>query len=268
VSAAGGLLALLSLLLASAGCQGDAGCVADGTACGGDPTGTWTVTGACRDPAFAAPQQTTYQSQPVAVARQPAPVTTSSDWCSMLVFGAQGLASFVFPHDTLAVSGGQVTYAGDGTFQAVIDTAGPGRIDLSASCLTRVGASATCDVVAAALADLAAAPGGQAPGIPCTDSPAEPSSCRYYYTYASVACAGDASGGCACTYDVSFAGTFTGRWTAAGDRLVHFDATRTLPSQADYCVDGAGAALSLWGHDRTALFDEPGIRTLHLQRVP
>jgi hypothetical protein len=226
------------------------------------------VAGACRDPAFAAPEQTTYQSQPVAVARQPVPVTTSSDWCSTLVYGAQGLSTFVFPHDTLPVSGGQVTYAGDGTYQAVIDTAGPGSIDLSAACLTRFGANATCHVVTAALMDFAAAPRGQAPGIHCTDSPADPSSCQYYYSYANIACAADINGGCLCTYDVSFAGSFSGRWTVAGDRLVHFDSSKTLPSQADYCVAGAGTALSLWGHDRAALFEEPGIQTLKLQRMP
>ena len=46
------------------------------------------------------------------------------------------------------------------------------------------------------------------------------------------------------------------------------DAKKMLPTQADYCVGGGGSTLSLWGHDRTSLFDEAGLRTLKLQRMP
>ena len=119
------LIALVGLAagvaLGGLGCQNDTSCAEDGTPCGGDPTGSWTLTGACRDPAFAAPVQSTYLGQPVAQARQPVAPTTSSDWCSSVAVNAQGLSAFVFPHDTLAVSGAdsQITYAGDGTYQAV-----------------------------------------------------------------------------------------------------------------------------------------------------
>jgi hypothetical protein len=41
-----------------------------------------------------------------------------------------------------------------------------------------------------------------------------------------------------------------------------------LPTQADFCVAGNDTQLSLWGHDRTALFDMPGLLTLELQKVP
>src|SRR3954468_7037396 len=74
------LLALAGVALGGLGCQNDTGCAEDGTPCGGDPTGTWTLNDACRDPAFAAPLQPTYVGQPVAQARQPVAPTTSSDW--------------------------------------------------------------------------------------------------------------------------------------------------------------------------------------------
>ncbi len=260
---------LLGGLLASFGCQNDTGCAEDGTPCGGDPTGSWTLAGACRDPAFAAPVQSTYLGQPVAQARQPVAPTTSSDWCSSVVVGAQGLTAFVFPHDTLGVSpaGSQVTYSADGTYQAVIHTVGPGTVNLSASCLQRFGVALTCDALAAELSDYAARQKG-VPGFTCTDSPDEPPNCAYYYAYSGIQCADNGNQGCACHYDVDFAGTFAGKWSTSGTQLVHFDGKKMLPTQADYCVGGGGSALSIWGHDRTSLFDEAGLRTLNLQRMP
>jgi len=273
VSNVGTLLAVISLGLGlglgGLGCQNDTACAEDGTPCGGDPTGSWSVSGACRDPAFAAPIQPTYVGQPVAQARQPVAPTTSSDWCSAVAINAQGLSAFVFPHDTLAVTGAgsQITYASDGTYQAVIHTAGQGAIDLSASCLQRFGVAVTCDALAAELTDYAA---GQlsAPSFTCTDSPDEPAKCAYYYTYSGITCTDNGNQGCACRYGVNFAGTFGGKWSTGATQLVHFDAKKMLPTQADYCVGGGGSTLSLWGHDRTSLFDEAGLRTLKLQRMP
>ena len=263
------LLVLAGVALGSLGCQNDTGCAQDGTACGGDPTGSWTLSGACRDPAFAAPIQSTYMGQPVAQARQPVAPTTSSDWCSAVAINAQGLSSFVFPHDTLAVSGtdSQVTYASDGTYQAVIHTGGQGEIDLSASCLQRFGVAVTCDALAAQLTAYAARP-LTAPSFTCTDSPDEPAGCSYYYTYSGIQCTDNGHQGCACRYGVNFAGTFAGKWSTNGTQLIHFDAKKMLPSEADFCVGAGGSTLSLWGHDRTSLFDEPGLRTLKLQRMP
>jgi hypothetical protein len=253
----------------SPGCQNDTGCAEDGTPCGGDPTGSWTLTGACRDPAFSAPVQSTYLGQPIAQARQPVAATTSSDWCSSVVVGAQGLTSFVFPHDTLGVSpsGSQITYASDNTYEAIVHTVGDGKIDLSASCLQRFGVAVTCDSLTAELNDYAArrlTP----PGLTCTDSPDEPANCLYYDSYSGISCGDNGNQGCACSYHVDFAGTFKGKWSRSGTQLVHFDAQKMLPTQADYCVGGGGSTLSLWGHDRTALFDEAGLRTLNLQRTP
>jgi hypothetical protein len=256
---AAGLGAILSLL--GLGCQSETTCAAAGSPCGGGVTGSWTVSDACRDPAEMPPLQTTYQGQPAVVARQPPPQTASSDWCSSLVYGPP-VTGFAWPHDTLAVASGHLTYAADGTYQAVIDTEGPGGIDLSAACLTRFGMAPTCDQVQAALVDFAAAAKGNKPSLHCTDSLSEPSNCDYYRSADSIACTNDGEGGCACTYHVAFAGTFSGTWTASGGVLTHFDATGLLPSQADYCVSGASGALTLWGHGGTSLFDEPGIGRL------
>jgi hypothetical protein len=247
-------------------------CGEGGPACGGDPTGTWNVVGACRDPVFAPPYQSTYAGQPVAVAREPNPVMASSDWCASLVLGGSGITAFAFPHETLAVSPTtQLVYTSDGpgqgTYQANIDTGGPGQIDLSTSCLTRLGASLGCGEFTTALTDFAAMRPGD-PGVPCNDGLDQPARCQFYFSYSNIACAALAAGGCRCTYQISFASLMSGRWRSEGATLVHSNAAKMLPSEADYCVGRAGESLSLRGHDRTSLLNQTGIRTLELERAP
>jgi hypothetical protein len=220
----------------------------------------------------------TYFQQPVQMARQPTPTMASSDWCSSLalgnVMGATGATSFKFPHDTLSVTGGgQITYMSDdpsqqqGTYQANINTAGTGGIDLSSACLTRMGVSLTCDAVAAALTSFAALKPAD-PGVPCSDGPNEPATCQFFFSYQNITCAPIADGACRCAYGVSFAGALHGRWLRTGAVLTHSDASRMLPSQADYCVKDAGGSMTLWGHDRTSILDQSGIRTLSLHKAP
>ncbi len=210
------------------------------------------------------------------MARQPTPAVASSDWCSSLVLGNVGgtikATAFNFPHDTLGVAGGRMTYTSEdsqkqsGTYEAAIDTVGRGGIDLSATCLTRMGMSVSCDVVAAALTSFAVSKLLN-PGVPCSDSPNEPATCQFFFSYQDITCTAIPDGACRCSYGVSFAGTFNGRWTRAGTLLTHSDASRMLPSQADYCVQGSDS-MTLWGHDRTSILNQAGIRTLKLQRSP
>lgn len=195
--------------------------------------------------------------------------------------GTTGVTGFSFPHDTLAVvPGGQIKYTSDdaqqqqGTFEAVIRTAGTGGIDLSSACLTRTGISLSCEMVATALTEFAAmaAMTSVNPGILCTDGPDQPATCQFFFSYQNISCVpispGSPDNACHCTYDVSFAGSLHGRWLRSGALLTHSDASRTLPSQADYCVDGSGGSLTLWGHDRTSIFGQTGVRTLQLSRAP
>jgi hypothetical protein len=260
-----GITAVFSLT--ASGCRADPGCADNAVPCGGNAAGTWTVVGACRDPVYAPPMQATYLGQPAQVARQPIPNPTSSDWCSSLTYGnGSSITGFVFHHDTLNVSSGRLVYNDDGSYQHVINTIGPGSIDLSHECLTRSGTAPTCEALATALTAFA----GQMqamPGMPCSDSPAEPASCQYYYSYRNIACSDDSQRGCRCTYTASFAGTYQGRWSAQGSILNHFDASSLLPTQADFCVDGSGGLMTLWGHDRTPILGEPGLLTLSLQRA-
>ena len=225
-----------------------------GTPCGGDPSGAWMITDACREPSYDPPKPLTYYGQPDTTARQPPPEGTSSDWCSYLVYDpTQGITNFLFPHDALLLSGGAVTYDAAGTFGAKLSTSGSGQIDLSGSCLTRFG-------------DRFGAPGTRCANLTSNlqaFSATEPS-------YQNIGCDDDGGGGCLCTYDIGFepsGGSLSGRWGTDGSLLTHFAGSKQLPSQADFCLDGSGT-LTLWGHDQTDLWDQLGLRTVTLRPVP
>jgi hypothetical protein len=245
---------LAAIVVGAASCQGQDPCPMNGTPCGGDPSGSWTVVNWCREASYDPPQPLTYYGQPDTMARQPPPEATSSDWCSYLVYDANmGIKSFLFPHDALLPSGGSVTYDANGTFGAKLSTTGTGHVDLSASCLTRFGdrfgaLDTRCANLASDLTTLAATE----------------------LSYQNIGCYDDQDGGCKCTYDIAFepsGGSMSGRWGTDGTLLTHFSGAMQLPSQADFCVDGSGI-LTLWGHDQTDIWDQSGLRTLSLQRLP
>lgn len=238
-----------ALGFALAACRAEDPCAPANKACGGDPSGNWTVVDACQEASYVPPQPLTYYGQPSNMARQPPPEATSSDWCSYLVYDpARGVTNFVFPADALTLVGGNVTYEMNGVFAALMNTTGGGSIDLSGSCLERFAAAPTCDELTTSLATFAAT---------------EPS-------FQNIACSDDGDGGCRCSYSINFlpsGGPLSGRWGSNGSLLTHFAGSRQLPSQADFCVDGGGT-LTLWGHGRTDLWDQPGLRTLVLSRIP
>jgi hypothetical protein len=259
-------LRLAALALLCAACRPEVACGGGAAPCGGDAAKQWTVVNGCRDPIATEPVPPTYLAQPTTPKRQPLPEPTTTDWCSSLVYGTTGVTSFQFPYDTLSIASGSFAYAADGTYQAHLTTHGPGSIDLSAACRTRFGGSYSCDMIAAALADYVAMKPPD-PGTHCTDAQNESRACEHFKSYDGIQCADDGAGGCQCSYQVTFAGVFTGTWSASGGILTHFDASGLLPSQADYCVDAAGDAMTLWGRDGASLLDLPGVRRLDLQQM-
>lgn len=235
-------------------------CAPTGDACGGDPSGQWTIAGSCRDPVYQSPRPVTYFGQAETMARQPPPEATSSDWCSYLTYDPiMGITNFVFPYDTLPITSGRVAYDSGGAYAALLSTTGEGAVDISASCLTRFGAIPTC-----APAD----PGAQAATRSLTDD-LRAYSISLGSPFQDITCADDGHEGCACTYTIAFepsGGGLSGRWSTQSTLMTHFAGTKLIPSQADFCV--AGDTMTLWGHDRAAIWDQPGLRTVNLQRVP
>ena len=249
----------LALVLAS--CAMDDPCAEpSGAACGGDPTGQWIVTGSCRDPAYQAPDPTTYYGQPDPMARQPLPEPTNSDWCSDLKYDpAAGISFFNFPHDTLAIAPGRpVTYDAAGKYATLLYVTGNGSADISAGCLSRFAVVFQC------AARDASTPAGTRS---VTDDLADYSASFGNY-FQDIACTDDGSAGCLCTYtilSVPGGGGLNGRWSSQGSLLTHFADTMPLPSQADLCV--TGDTMTLWGHDHTAIWDQAGLRTVTLMKT-
>jgi hypothetical protein len=171
----------------------------------------------------------------------------------------KGITLFTFPHDTLAIAPGRpVSYDSDGKYATELLIAGTGSVDISASCLTQFAVVFQCGP-----ADASTPLGTHS----LTDDLATYSALGGGY-YTNIACSDDGSGGCFCTYSILSApsgGGLHGLWSTQGALLTHFADTLPLPSQADVCV--TGDTMTLWGHGRTAIWDQPGLRTVHLTRM-
>ena len=84
-----------------------------------------------------------------------------------------------------------------------------------------------------------------------------------------IACADDGNGGCLCSYDIASeptGGGLSGRWSTQGELITHFADTQSVPSQADVCV--GETTMTIWGHDRTWIWDQPGLRTSRWRGCP
>lgn len=238
--------AALMLASASVACSARETCSIDGTACGGNPVGDWMVVNGCRDPIYQPPLPLTLLDQPKGTAREQPPEQTSSDWCSYLKLAPTGgITSFQFPYDTLSIGGGVFNYKADGSYSARVVTAGPGAVDLSASCMQAFAAAPTCRELQTELTTFAATL-GTVRDVYCQDGP---------------------DYGCHCTYNLIFTSSYNGSWSMASTGLMnHFDANKLLPSQVDFCA--SDGSLTLWGHDRTSILDVIGVRTLNLVPLP
>ena len=240
-------------------CRMDDPCAPKGDACGGDPSGEWEVTGACRDPAYQNPEAVTYYGQTQNMARQPPPEPTSSDWCSYLIYEpTMGITNFVFPHDTLGIRTGRVNYDGIGTYAVLLSTVGSGTVTISASCLTRFSVHFQCGPADASTPA----------GVRSVTDDLTTYSIALGSPEQNIACGDDGSGGCFCSYTIASepsGGGLSGRWSTQGALLTHFAGTKLIPSQADICV--SGNTMTIWGHNRAAIWDQAGLRTVTLERM-
>src|SRR5450432_776573 len=241
-----------------AGCRPTDVCAETGSACGGDPVGSWAETDVCQDPTIqdkiAAKQ--TYFNQPLVPGGQSPPQVTSTDWCSSLQYiGTSGISFFALPRDTPAIQGAFLSYSAgsdgshtQGLYTTLITSSDKTSINYSASCLQRFGyAPGSCADFAAAFAAYGSSLGG----------------------IKETSCQDSGDGGCLCSYlsESDAAGTdLSGIWSSDGHVITHFAGSGVLPTQVDYCVQGN--QMTLWGHDRTSILNSPaGLRTLVLRKV-
>lgn len=246
-----------ALLLGATGCKPVDACAETGPACGGDPVGAWIEDTVCQDPALqdSINSKQTYRSQPIVPGGESPPELTSTDWCASLqYFGAAGIRMFALPRDTPIVRGAYVRYTAgaaddhsNGVYGTLLTSSDRTALTYSASCLQRFGyAPGNCAEFGAAFAFYASTLGG----IKETN------------------CLDAVDGGCTCSYlsESDAAGTnLSGIWRSDGHVITHYAGGGTLPTRADYCV--RGNQMTLWGHDRTSIFDSNGLRTMNLHKV-
>jgi hypothetical protein len=254
---------LCAAWLLAAGCRPVDACAETGPVCGGDPigvgqdTGAWIEADACQDPALvdSTIAKRAYRGQPAITAGQPPPEATTTDWCSDLVYGADGISFLMLPRDTPRIQGAYLTFQarapGDpdhakGLYAALVTSSDRTSIEYSRSCLERFGFSPDCVQFAQSFATYGAGLGG----------------------VKETSCEATAGAGCRCSYliESDAAGTnLSGNWTADGGVMTLLAGNMVLPSRVDYCVQGDH--MTLWGHNRTNILDFVGLRTMTLQKV-
>ena len=251
------LVAAACIAMSMSACAMDDPCAPRGDACGGDPSGAWSVMDSCRDPAYANPEAVTYYGQTQNMARQPPPEPTSSDWCSYLMYD---------PNKGITSSPSRTTRSASApaaSLRRQRDVRGPAvddrhrPVDISAACLTRFSVHFQC----------AAATDRRRP-VPSVTDDLTTYSVGLGSPEQNIVCVDDGSEGCFCSYDIASepsGGGLSGRWSTQGSLLTHFAGTKLIPQQTDVCV--SGDTMTIWGHNRAAIWDQAGLRTVTLQRM-
>jgi hypothetical protein len=192
------------------------------------------------------------QPPPPANTRPPDPVT--ANWCSDIVFKADGsLKSFLLWAPPIPVQVGRLTMLADydgatdrGTYTMQFTYRQSRPIEFSEACLTAQGVRVSCPELGRSLSEFTKREANLY-NMRCQDAPGN-------------------LGGCVCNYEQSFIGGPNGRWFAdsKSGQINFFSDEYAPPATADYCTDGK--TLDLTGHDFTALFNQRALRTLHFQQ--
>jgi hypothetical protein len=216
----------------------------------------WVVTtdDACQDQLQTPPLPVSLVRQPPVPANTRPPDPVTANWCSDIVFKADGsLKLFLVWAPPIPVKVGLLTMAADfdgnttrGTYTMQFTYRQTRPIEFSESCLTAQGIRLTCPELGRHLSDFVKAEANLY-SVRCQTPPA-------------------GGGGCTCQYEQSFIGGPNGRWFAdsATGKVTFFDEGFAPPAETDYCTDG-GSFLDLTGHDFTPLLNQRALRTLHFK---
>jgi len=245
------LFAALCAVLAVSGCSGKgvAGSCKDIAACGGDPTGTWTIGNVCQfdvtsPPLLMSPTAPGYLTPQTPALADPAPnPTTAGDWCSGLIYlppPAAGMGSPVagiqFWPAPLAFSGGSVAFEADHNYTVITTLDAAQTTHFSQACLQAYGAKPSC-------AELTT-------GLQTVSNP----------NYQNLECRDASDGGCDCDYTLEGTGSDSGTWAVKGNQIIEYSSSSGKPPQAvDFCVDGS--TLTLGGANGASL-GTAGLRSL------
>jgi hypothetical protein len=255
-------LGLFALALA-AGCDGKgaAGTCSTYAACGGDSLGDWSLVAGCENLVVSPYQQPSLPEQlqqpqyPTLEPPQAQP-TTSGDWCSQLVYTpsvspTMPVKGVVLWHGPPSVSSGYLHQNVDGTYDAEIQFNTAEHTYFANACLTRFESVApTCAKFAADLEMYLAS---------------QPS---FKFDAGMMACTGNSSVGCDCSYHYQVQSPEQGTWhvdPANATTLVFSGTTRSEPRPSSFCQNGD--TLDLSGEGGTSLFGASGVRSARFQRT-
>ena len=227
---------------------------------------SWTVTqaseGACQDQLQLPPTNISLARQPPNLSTQRPNDPATADWCGNLVLKSTGeVKEFIVYAPPLPLKVAELTVSADfdgnkdrGTYvmQTTIDQTRD--LVFSESCITAQGIRLSCPTLGRRLGEFLAAE-ANIYNMRCQDPDDK------------------TQGGCVCKFDLSFIGGQTGRWAKqnGGTQIQFFENVSYSPAAlADYCVlpdasqPGGVGALDLTGSNETPLFNQKGLRTLHM----
>jgi hypothetical protein len=256
-----GLTILATLAAAGCGGKGTEGTCTTYPACGGDPKGSWVLTTGCQNLVVmpyqmpSLPDQLAQPQTPTVAPPQPQP-TTSGDWCSQLIYQpsinpSMPVKSVVLWHGPQTVHDGFVNVQADGTYTAEIQFRTTEQTFFDNACLTRY------ERVAPSCQKL-----GEDLGTYLMTNPS------FMFGDASMACTGDSSVGCSCTYVYQVQALEMGTWSvdpANQGSIVFASVSRSEPQAAGFCQNGN--TLQLSGDDGTNLFSAQGVRSAQYVRM-
>jgi hypothetical protein len=271
-------LGVLAALLCSIGCEpkdDTYGCKpVDGK--GGDVTGVWDVASFC----------------PVEYER-----VTSNDWCSQVVWDANGVRQAYLGHPWLSVAqvgpygeateltvdadpDATATPATKGTYRSLLNFGpSPATTYFPHACLIAYGASGVCSDFEKAInkyfgyddADPTLQPDPGAAWqsfnlLSLAFQPFYPQGLLPTPIYTKMTCKDAARGnGCDCSYNVWLVVHDTGAWTSEkGTILSFYSDTAALPYDHDFTA--TDSSLQMSGHDGLDVFGQRGLRTLYWKK--
>jgi hypothetical protein len=204
----------------------------------------------------------------------------SGDWCSQLVYDANGVRMAILGHGTLVPLKGDdqngmpntgITFAQDPNttlpiYNSTLTFEGPGATTFPGACLRAYGAEPTCDDLIAGLntylGDNFGAQQSYRLGVVLPYYPNDVIPQPYYYNFDCLPLGSDGGSGdgCRCTYTVRLVVPDKGTWVVNGGMLSLFSVSDALPYDNDFAT--AGTQLQMVGHAGLDLMGQPGLRTL------
>jgi hypothetical protein len=204
---------------------------------------------------------------------------STADWCSNLLFDANGVRQVWLGHPALSFQGGFITFDGGGHYRSELRFATPAdqpaKTNFTRACLNAYGVEPTCGDLQTKLTDYFSPKGVDDTSANIQSYRLQPITLLFQYPpdvlplphYGNFNCTDDGASGCDCSYSISFRVPDNGAYNADKTTIVSMiSSTGALPYDNDFTADAS--SLMLTGHGGVDLFAQPGLRTLTFAKAP